>query len=69
MADLSNSGKPWTGRAAAGAASFGGCVGHGALGRVQAHRGGDRDKRQEMARRARGQVSRYAVRRDNPLAA
>ena len=27
------------------------------------------DKRQEMTRRARGQVSRYAVRRDSPLAA
>jgi hypothetical protein len=67
MADLANSGKPWTDKegAAAGVASSVTTL-SAEFKRTEA---AIRDKRQEMTRRARGQVSRYAVRRDSPLAA
>ncbi|MDF3062462.1 MAG: hypothetical protein K0S06_2571 [Microvirga sp.] len=71
MADLANSGKPWTDkeeRRLAWLLSEGASVTtlSAEFKRTEA---AIRDKRQEMTRRARGQVSRYAVRRDSPLAA
>jgi hypothetical protein len=69
MLDLSNSGKPWTDEEERRLACrlLEGVEVSTLAAEFKRSENAIRDKRQDMARRARGAISRYAVRRYSPL--